>query len=181
MDNKDLIRLLTKLEILCARYIERRTVIRFECHRDLDRLLTNNLIGTYGEAIEKLYKAISEFCEDNTYLMGQISFLKESFKLSKISELRFGLDSKKKFNDEENELEVYREKQLSFYTGDMDTIKRTCIILGLKEDTLKKACQKEKLLNTKKVGREWHVNLRECMKYWNIILKEDGFYNNSIY
>ena len=182
MENKELIRLLSKLQVLCVRYVERHTSLRCVSYRDIDRIITKNkLTCTYAEAIENLYNNISKYCRENSYLMEQILNLKEAFDLSEILNLRFGVEPQRKFNALEKDLDIYREKQIFFYIGEMNSIKDTCAVLGLNEETIKKACQEERLLNTKKVGNGWQVNLRECMQYWSKTLKEDGLYKDWVY
>lgn len=182
MENKQLVRLLTKLQVLCARYVERHTALKCISYRDLDRIVTSNkLMCTYKEAIENLYKNIIKHCKSSSYLMEEVLKLKEEFKKSEILNLRFGAEPKSGFSIEEKELDFYRERCLFFYTGEMNSLKDTCKLLGLNEETVKKAAQEERILNTRKAGRGWQVHLRECMQYWNVTLKEDGPYKDWLY
>lgn len=50
------------------------------------------------------------------------------------------------------------------------------------ESAVKQACQQERLLNTKKIGKTWIVNIEECRAYWNIPDTENShLYNDWIY
>ena len=40
--------------------------------------------------------------------------------------------------------------------------------LGLTESAVKQACQQQRILNTKKIGKSWIVHIPECRAYWNI-------------
>ena len=50
------------------------------------------------------------------------------------------------------------------------------------ETAIKQACQQERLLNTKKVGKTWMVHIPECRAYWNIPdVEEKHLYKDYIY
>ena len=66
--------------------------------------------------------------------------------------------------------------------NEMVGIKELCSILGLTESAVKQACQQERLLNTKKIGKNWMVHIPECRAYWNIPDEDEKhLYKDYIY
>ena len=47
-------------------------------------------------------------------------------------------------------------------------IKDIAKYLGLTESAVKQACQQNRLLNTRKIGKTWLVHIPECRAYWGI-------------
>ncbi|MDU7085933.1 MAG: hypothetical protein E6344_19790 [Clostridium sp.] len=174
MENKILIKMLVKLQVLCARYVERNTSLRCATHRDLDRIImANKLTCTYGEAVENLINNIKKYCKENNYLMEEAIKLEGAIKESNIKNLRFGLEPKIEFTKEEKELDMEMVKRKFFMINEMVGIKEACELLTteekeLTESAVKQACQQERLLNTKKVGKTWLVHIPECRSYWNV-------------
>ena len=171
MENIELVRKLTKLQILCMRYVERNTSLRCRSFRDMDRIITKNkLTCTYREAVENLQDNIKKYCNNSSYLTEEILNLKENMNNSSIKDLRFGIEPQKKFTEEENRLDEEMLKRKFFMTNCMVKIKDAIKELNNKvtETAIKQACQQERLLNTKKVGKTWMVHIPECRAYWNI-------------
>ena len=113
--------------------------------------------------------------------------LKESINNSNIKELRFGLEPQKKFTEEEKLLDYEMLKRKFFMINEMVGIKELCSILGLTESAVKQACQQERLLNTKKIGKNWMV-LNQILillyyyyLYYLLILKLLRSYTNFLY
>ena len=183
MEHLDIIRLLVKLQILCVRYVERHTNLRCNTHKDMDRIIMNNkLTCTYGEAVENLYNNIIKYCKENSYMTEEVLKLKDSINNSNIKELRFGLEPQKKFTEEERHLDYEMLKRKFFMINEMVGIKELCSILGLTESAVKQACQQERLLNTKKIGKNWMVHIPECRAYWNIPDEDEKhLYKDYIY
>lgn len=168
MENKMLIKDLVKLQILCMRWVERNTSLKCNTHRDMDRIIMNEkLTCTYEEALENLKNNIKKYCK-NDYLMESVLKLEDALKESDIVNLRFGLEPQKKFSDLEKELDTELLKRKFFMINEMVGIKEAAEILGLTETAIKQACQQERLLNTKKIGKSWMVHIPECRAYWNI-------------
>lgn len=175
MENKDMVKQLVKLQILCMRWVERNTNLKCSTHRDIDRILANNkLTCTYGEAVENLKNNIIKLCGGSNYLIEEIAKLEKEIMGSSIKELRFGVEPQKKFTVEEKELDNYKLQRTFFMINEMVGIKYIVETLGLTESQVKQACQQERLLNTKKIGRNWMVHIPECRAYWNIPDAEEG-------
>ena len=183
MENKEIVKELVKLQILCMRWVERNTTLKCKTHRDMERILTNNkLTCTYGEAVENLKTNITKLCNNSAFLLEGILNLEKEVENSPIKSLRFGVEPQKKFNKEENELANYKLERTFFMINEMVGIKDAAEMLGLTETAIKQACQQERLLNTKKIGRTWLVHIPECRLYWNIQDNgEDHLYYNWKY
>lgn len=167
-ENEFLVKELVKLNILYIRWIERHTNYRYVTHRDLEKpLFKGTRTATYGEATENLKNDILKKCE-NEYIRNSILKLEESIKNSQISNLRFGVEPKKRFSKLEQELDSFSMKRMFFMITSMAGIKYVAADLGLTESAIKQACQQERLLNTTKVGNNWMVHIPECRLYWNI-------------
>ena len=69
-----------------------------------------------------------------------------------------------------------------FMTNEMVSIRYIADNLGLTESAVKQACQQQRLMNTKKVGKTWMVHLPEFKNYWNIKdIEEDSLYKDFTY
>lgn len=185
MENVNLVRRLAKLQILCIRYIERNTSLRCKTFKDIDRIITNDkLTCTYKEIIENLYNNIKKYCNNCEYLLEESLKLKEEINNNSIKNLRFGVETQKKFTKEEKELNNEILKEKFFMTNCMVGIKDVVKILDNKvtATAIKQACWQERLLNTKKVGKTWLVHIPECRAYWNIPnTNEEYSYKDYIY
>lgn len=169
--NKDelLVKELVKLQVLCARYVERNTNLICVSFRDLDRIVMGNkLTITYKEAVENLKSNIDKYCNDNEYLVAKTNELYEEIIESEIKNLRFGIELQRKFVDLEQKLDDLRLKVLLYMTNGMVGINKAAEITGVNENTLKRACQDERLLNTQKIGKTWIVSIHEVRQHWNI-------------
>lgn len=175
MENKEIVKQLVKLQILCMRWVERNTNLKCSTHRDMDRILTSNkLTCTYGDAVQNLKDNIIRFCGESSYLLEKVAKLQEEITESSIKDLRFGLEPQKNFTQEEKELDNYKLQRTFFMINEMVGIKFIVDALGLTESQVKQACQQERLLNTKKIGRNWMVHIPECRAYWNMQDTEEG-------
>lgn len=183
MENKEIVKELVKLQILCMRWVERNSSLRCKTHRDMERIITNNkLTCTYGEAVENLKTNIVKHCNNNSYLLEGIINLEEVVENNPIKSLRFGVEPQKEFNKEEKELDRYKLECTFFMINEMVGIKDAAEMLALTETAIKQACQQERLLNTRKIGRNWMVHIPECRAYWNIKdTNEEHLYKDWIY
>lgn len=182
MENKMLIKDLVKLQILCMRWVERNTSLKCSTQRDMDRIIMNGkLTCTYGEALENIKDNIKKYCK-NDYLVESVLKLDDALKESDIVNLRFGVEPQKKFSDLEKELDTEVLKRKFFMINEMVGIKEAAEILGLTETAIKQACQQERLLNTKKIGKSWMVHIPECRAYWNLKDEDEKhLYQDYIY
>lgn len=182
MKNEELIKRLVKLQILCIRWVERNTELVCSTHREMDRVLMGNkLTCTYGLAVNNLKEYIEKYIK-NDYLREEIYKLKMEIEESSIVDLRFGLEPQKKFTDEEKELDSYKLKRTLFMLNEMVDIKYVVKNLRLSESQVKQACQSERLMNTRKVGKTWQVHIPECRLYWDIPDKDNThLYKDWVY
>lgn len=168
MDNKELIKQMVKLQVLCVRWVERNTNLQCKTFGDMDRILKGGkLTITYKDAVKNLRSNIEKHCK-NEYLLNSILELTTEINNSEISDLRFGFEPQRKFTNLEQELDNEVLKRTMYMTGEMVGIKYIGEHLGVAETTVKQACQQERLLNTTKVGKSWVVHIPECRAYWNI-------------
>lgn len=183
MDNREIINQLVKLQILTVRWVERNTSLKCVTHRDMERVITSNkLTCTYLEAVENLKLNIKKYCNTSSYLIEEVLRLEDIIKQSNIRNLRFGVEPQKKFTEEEKELDNHKIRRTFFMINEMVGIKYIADNLGLTESAVKQACQQERLLNTKKLGKNWMVHMPECRAYWNIPdIEENNLYKDWIY
>lgn len=178
---KLLVKELVKLQVLCSRWVERNTNLRCDSIGHLESILMGNKYTcTYLFAVESLKKNINKYCK-NSYLEEKVSELENKISSSKIKNLRFGISPQSKFTEEENTLNLYRVQRIMYMLNGMVEIKKVTEILGLTESQVKQACQQERLMNTRKVGKTWLVHIQECRAYWNIKDNEDNLYSSWEY
>ncbi|KHD34375.1 hypothetical protein NL50_17470 [Clostridium acetobutylicum] len=179
--NKELVYRMVKLQILCARWLERNTTLRFPTVADVDNiLLAGRKYATYNDAIKHLKTKIDKYCK-NEYLSKEIDKLDKEIESSAIKDFRFGLEPKNKFSKIESDLDKHEMMSRLFMTTGMVGIKYIVENFELTESAVKQACQQERLLNTSKLGRNWMVHIPECVAYWGINYKMDGVFEDFKY
>ena len=108
MNNKEIVKQLTKLQILTIRWVERHTNLKCSSYRSMERVLTaNKLTCTYLDAINNLKSNIEEYCNSD-YLKSEVLNLENIIKESNIKDLRFGFEPQKKFTEEEKSLDEFK-------------------------------------------------------------------------
>ncbi|MBU3195627.1 hypothetical protein KPL26_02975 [Clostridium algidicarnis] len=168
MNNKELIKQMVKLQVLCVRWVERNSNLQCKTFGDMDRILKNGkLTITYKDAAANLKKNIEKHCKSE-YLLNSVLELETAMSKSEIADLRFGFEPQRKFTELERELDTEVLKRLMYMTGEMVGIKYIEEHLNIAETTVKQACQQERLLNTTKIGKSWMVHIPECRDYWGI-------------
>lgn len=168
MSNEDLVYRLVKLRHLWVCEVERNSDLVCKTYRDLDIIFMNrHLCTTYGKAIENLIEWMNKIYPNSIFKEEALS-LREDILNSPIRDLRFGLEPQRRYTKDESELDNYLLRCTLFLHCAMKEIKIVAEQLGLTVGQIKQACQQERLLNTKKVGATWEVNIHECRKYWNI-------------
>lgn len=178
MTAEKLVQQLSKLNILCMRYVERHTSLRCITWRDVNRIIMGGkLTCNYNDGVNNLYKNIMKFCKNSKYLTEEITKLKGEIEQSSIKNLRFGLEPQKRFTQLEDELNRVLINSQFYYNTEMVEIKDMVNILNNKvtESAIKQACQQERLLNTRKVGATWLVNIPECRAYWNVPNTDESY------
>ena len=178
MNRKEFVKTMVKVQVLSVRYVERHTNMMCVTQRDMNRfLMQNKLTCNYSFALETLETQIHKYCNDFKYIKDMLKTLKDNIETLELNELRLGLEPQKKFTEEENDLEMLRIKYLLFYLNEMVSIGEAAEMMGLNINTIKKYCQTEKLLNTRKTGKTWLVHLPELKKEfeteYNAVLYKD--------
>lgn len=133
---------------------------------------------TYLSAVTELKKFIFKYAKESDYLCKEIEKLEEAINNSPIKSLKVAEGCTTR---EENVLGLYRIKVL-FIMQSLVSLKIAEETLGISTSTLKRYCQEEKLLNTKKVGKTWLVNIEECIDVFNISIgsKLDDIYEEAL-
>ena len=183
MENKEIVRELVKLQMLCVRWVERNTNLKCYTHRDVDKILMGGKKTiTYKDAAQNLKLNIEKYCKVSDYLMESILNLKIEIANSEINDLRFGLEPQRKFSSLENELDLEFIKRKFFMLNEMVGIKDASELIGVSETAIKQACQQDRLLNTRKLGKAWMVHIPECRAYWNKPDMDDNhLYKDYVY
>lgn len=168
MKSEDIVKRLVELQVYTMRWVERNTELRCFDSRGMERLITKNkLTCTYLYAAETLVETIKTYCKSD-YLLEEAIKLLDIVKISDIREHRFGYNPQNRFNEEEDRLDNIKTIKAIQMIGYLNSIKDVAKELKLPESRIKQACQQERLLNTKKVGKTWLVDKKECEKYWNL-------------
>lgn len=165
---ENLVMELSKLHILLVRNVERHSHLKCVTHRDVERIImSGKFTVTYKEAVENLYNTAIKFSK-NQDLIDKILKLKEEINNSEIADLRFGTEPTGKFTEIENKLDsIVLQKRFEMLTN-MITLAEASELTEIPVTTIKNACLDERLLNVRKSGRTWLVNLLEIKEYWNI-------------
>ena len=98
------------------------------------------------------------------YLLLEIVKLHEEINLSPIKDYKFWRAG---LNDAEEKLDTLAVNRLFYMDASYVTITTASEELGITESAIKQACQQERLLNTRKLGKTWLVHIPECRAYWN--------------
>jgi len=160
MTKSEMVKELAYLQIMLVRWTERNTSKKFKTYREIDRLITGNrYTQTYGEGILQLEKGYAS-CT-NQSLIELVQKLKENILNSELKDVRFGLSPHRPFSDEEHELTRLLLTTYLSLMSCLDTIGNVAEQLNISPETIKKAAQEERLLNTKKTGKTWEVELAE--------------------
>jgi len=180
-ENEKMVKELAKLQYLYIRWIERHK-FKFDnfykTYKEVNEELKkeDTTITTYKNTVEILKKLIKKNCE-NYYILGSIIKLEKKIKESEIANLRLGLNDGT-FTSLEVTLDAILFISQLFMNMNMVEIKFVVENFGLAKNTIKRACQQERLLNTKRIENNWIVHIPEVKTYWNIL---DDDKNNLYY
>lgn len=162
----ELVERLMKLNILYVREMERRGIIKL---KNMGQL--TEPIGVHMQSLTTIkatnYLKIKIDRDSNIqYLKDEIAKLKEEIENSKIRNYKFW--NGENLTEEEDKMDDLAMKRLFYMETNFVGIKQAEEFTGITEYALKQACQQERLLNIKKLGRTWLVHLPEVRAYWNI-------------
>ena len=166
---------MARLQVLCFRYVERNTKYKMTMQtvRNVERIaMKNKLRIDYLSGACNLEENILNYCQDSKYLLDAVVELKENIIRNEMCDLRFGENLNNNFSEEEKLLEHKRIEKMLNMSFEMTGITEAAEYLEINAETIKKAAQEERLLNTKKVGKTWLVYIPECRDYWHIESKE---------
>lgn len=174
----ELIEKLIKLDMLYIREMARRGIIKLRNMGQLTEPLgVHSQSLTVGKATKYLSIKINRD-SDITYLKEEIGKLEKEIEESSIKECKFWNGSA---TEEEKKLDTLAMKRLFFMDTCLVSIKEAAEETGLTETAIKQACQQERLLNTKKIGKTWLVHMYEVRQYWNISTDKEGLYKGWEY
>ncbi|APH23539.1 hypothetical protein [Clostridium botulinum] len=166
----ELVEKLMKLNILYIREMERRGIIKV---KNMGQLTEPLGVHSQNLTVLKATNYLKNKIDKNSnivYLKDEINKLQEQICNSKIKDYKFWNGN---FNEEENKLDDSVIKRLFFMeTGFVGTTQAQ-EYTGITVSAIKQACQREKLLNTKKLGKTWLVHLPEVRAYWNVPDKDE--------
>lgn len=169
---------MVKFQFLLIREVERNTSLKCFTKADTDRVLKGGKMTiTYGDAMENLKNNALKYSK-NDYIRNSVIDLYSKIKNSDLKDFRFGVEPQKRFSDLEDELDYLIIRRELYMNTELVGIKAASELLELTESAIKQACQQERLLNTKKIGKTWVVHIPECRAYWN---KPDTETKNSYY
>lgn len=161
----ELVEKLMKLNILYVREMERRGIIKI---KNMGQLTESLGIHSQEPTVLKSVNYLRNKIDKNSniiYLKEEINKLQEEINNSPIKDYKFWNGD---FNKEENKLDILVIRRLFFMETNFVGIKQAAEYTGVTESAIKQACQQERLLNTKKLGKNWLVHLPEVRAYWNI-------------
>lgn len=158
------------VQISIARLLELNRSEKFNCFKDITKLFIKNKENvTYEEGIKNLIKISRKVLLDvKKYkkLMYKMEELERNIKYSDIKDFRFGYDKDSNFSILEKEIKNTFLSEIINKLGFLVSIKEASEITKINENTIKKACQNNTLLNKRKLGKTWLVDCNEINKHW---------------
>ncbi|MCI7442358.1 MAG: helix-turn-helix domain-containing protein [Clostridium sp.] len=158
------------IQIGIARLLELNGLGKFNSFKDINKLFIRNKENvTYEEGIENLIKSSYKVTLDTKKykkLIYKIEELERNIKNSDIKNFRFGYDKEGDFSFLEKEINNAFLVEIINKIGFLVSIKEAAETTKINENTIKKACQNNELLNKRKVGKTWLVDCNEIKKHW---------------
>lgn len=158
------------IQIGIARLLELNGLGKFNSFKDINKLFIRNKENvTYEEGIENLIKSSYKVTLDTKKykkLIYKIEKLERNIKSSDIKNFRFGYDKEGDFSFLEKEINNAFLVEIINKIGFLVSIKEAAETTKINENTIKKACQNNELLNKRKVGKTWIVDCNEIKKHW---------------
>lgn len=179
MDKEKVVKHLVRVQVLCMRYVERHSDLRYRTFKDFNRVITENkLTYSYEEVVSYLRCYINEYCSDSQYLKDEIEKVQVEIANSNIGNLRFGCEPQRKFTKEESELLITRIRYRLRMLNNMVPICDMATLLNYRviEDELKLMCEREILMNTRIEEDVWYVHVPECREYFGIEKDSESLY-----
>ena len=153
------------------KYLTQHTSLIFPTVGHMEaNLFGNSHVTTYGESAERLETQAIKLCK-NKYLLEKIKDVKKRVCESDIADILPIHHYNNPFHPtpiQSDLCDVGDQVSLSYYMG-MVTVKEASEITGVKPNTIKQAAESERLINTKKAGKTWIVNVREVIHYWHLL------------
>lgn len=175
----ELIEKLMKLNILYIREMARNKYIKLQNMGQLTEPIGSHSPGITVLKAANCLKIKIERNSKIQYIKEEMEQLYTEIEKSDIKDCKFINNC---ITDKEKQLDDIATKRLFFMDTSFVGLKDAEEILGISESALKQACQQERLLNTKKLSRNWMVHIPECRAYWNIPdMNEKNLYKNWEY
>ena len=163
---EDIITELTKYHVIYIRYMEKNKGKVYTNLNSIDKIfIESNEYLTFYYAICKLYDKFNKHLSKDCFIE-KILELRKQIENSNIRDYRIGFNNKtiNKLDLIEKNLIMIRLKVLFDRINSLVTISEATIKLKVNSGTIKNACQTEKLLNTKKIGKTWLVDIDEIIE-----------------
>jgi len=158
------------IQVSIARLLELNGMGKFNNFKDINKLFIRNKENvTYEEGVENLIKSSYKVPLDmKKYkkLIYKIEKLERKISGSDIKNFRFGYDKESNFSFLEKEISNAFLVEIINKIGFLVSIKEAAETTKINENTIKKACQNNELLNKRKVGKTWLVDCNEIKKHW---------------
>lgn len=164
-----IIRRLCYIHIAIMRLLERDNEKKFSDFKNIERLFVGNKkIVTYKEGIKHLIKISLRLLDFSKYekLLLKMEKLERDIIDSDIGDFRFGYDKYGNFSKLEKGINNIFLMEIINRTSFLVSIKEASEVTRINENTIKKACQENKLFNVKKVSKTWLVDCEEIKTYW---------------
>lgn len=164
-----LVKELVSCNTFLIRNIESNTNLRFPTYGKIEEVMTRTKRNTtYKDAANNIFEMASKNCK-NDILLKRIEEIRKNILLSDIADTKMISHwNSKAQNVLESELsKVVTDTMIELNIG-MYSLSEASEMTRINADTIKQACQDGRLLNVRKVGRGWQVNLGEVKAYWNI-------------
>lgn len=152
----------TKIFVLLFKYLTRIGHSTKELYKFSVQVANKGELVTYGECIAKF----REICPSDKILV-MIDDLEPRLKPIENLTFEYGYTNSKELSLLEYKLNNVMLKTVLRLIDNDTTLKNASKFTGIPENTIKHACQQERLMNVYKAGSGWIVNLNEIEEYWD--------------
>jgi excisionase family DNA binding protein len=167
-----------KCNMYLVRYLEINTSLKFTNYGKIEDIMTMKKQNiTHRDAANNILEMANKLCK-NELLLNRIKEMRKDVLLSDIADVKLISHwNPKAENELESELADVETKTLLQLNIGMLSVTEASELTGIKNNTIKQACQQGRLFNIKKVGKGWQVNIDEVKEYWDV--KEERSLNDE--
>jgi predicted site-specific integrase-resolvase len=171
---KELVKEMVSCNTYLIRNIEANTNLKFPTYGKVEEVMTKTKKNTtYKDAANNILEMATKHCK-NDILLNRIEEMRKNILLNDLSDIKMLSHwNTRPQNELESELSSVITNTVIELNIGMYSLSEASETTGINNETIKQACQDGRLLNIRKVGRGWQVNLNEVKKYWNISEKEN--------